>query len=361
LNHNHRVERNELCLTCPVNPQGFDPTDPGSAFSVNRIDSDLKAPTTDEFIVGIDHQVLPELVVGLSYTYRQNKDFIWNCPIALDNSANCLSNSDFALFSNGEEGFDRDGNSIGFTGPVYGIPALTEGDPGFNAGIANNYTYGVFATNRPDYKTTYNGVEFQMTKRLSNRWMAHGSFTWSDWKSKVGNVAKGCIDPTNQVGTYAGIWEGAQGRGSSCSDGEIAYDYNGVNWLNAKWSFNVSGMYQLPLNFSIAGSFYGRQGYPVPYAVFVDPGDGWGSRSVALGAADANRGDTVYQLDLSLQKVLEIAPKVDVTLIVDAFNVFNDNTILFRNYDATGPVGTVGDILTIQNPRVFRFGARVSF
>jgi hypothetical protein len=357
----NRVDRNELCLTCPITPRGFDPTDPGSAVSVNRIDSDLSAPTTDEFIVGIDHQVLPELVVGLSYTHRESKDFIWNCPIALDNSANCLSNSDFALFSNGEEGFDRDGNSIGFTGPVYYIPALTAGDPRFNEAIASNYTYGLFATNRPDYKTTYDGVELQMTKRLSNRWMAHGSFTWSDWKSKVDNVANGCIDPTNQVGTYVGVWEGAQGRGSSCRDGEIAYDYNGVNWLNAKWAFNVSGMYQLPLNFSIAGSLYGRQGYPVPYAVFVDPGDTMGSRSVALGDADANRGDDVFQLDLSAQKTLPIAQKVDVTLIVDAFNVFNDDTILFRNYDATGPVGTIGDILTIQNPRVFRFGARVSF
>jgi hypothetical protein len=361
LNGDHRVDRNELCLTCPVNPQGFDPTNPGSAFSVNRIDPDLDAPTTDEIIVGIDHQVLPEFVVGLSYTYRESKDFIWNCPIALDNSANCLSNSDFALFSNGEEGFDRDGNSIGFTGPIYYIPALTVDDPLFNEGIANAYTYGLFATNRPDYKTTYHGVELQLNKRLSNRWMAHASFTWSDWKSKVDNVATGCIDPTNQVGSFAGVWEGAQGRGSSCGDGEIAYDYNGVNWLNAKWAFNVSAMYQLPLNFSIAGSFYGRQGYPVPYAVFVDPGDGWGARSVALDAADANRGDDVFQLDLSAQKVLPLGTKIDVTLIVDAFNVFNDDTILFRNYDATGPVGTIGDILTIQNPRVFRFGARVSF
>jgi hypothetical protein len=361
LNHDHRVQRNELCLTCPVNPIGYDPTNPGSAVSVNRIDGNLKPPKTDEFMVGVDHQILPELVVGLSYTYRNRFDTIWNCPIALDNSANCASSSDFAQFNSGEEGFDNQGRSLGFTGPLYYIPALTAGDPRFNAAIAGNYTYGLFETNRPDYETRYNGVELQLNKRLSNRWMAHGSFTWSDWKQKVSNVSKGCLDPTNQVGSYQGVFEGAQGRGSSCADGDIAYDYNGTTYINAKWAFNISGLYQLPLNFNVSGSLFGRQGYPIPYFVADDPGDGWGQRTVALDRADAHRLKNVYQLDLSAQKVLPITPKADVTLSVDVFNVFNSNTILFRNYDATGPVGTIGDILTIQNPRVLRFGARISF
>jgi Carboxypeptidase regulatory-like domain len=361
LNHDHNVQRNELCLTCPVNPQGYDPNNPGSAFSVNRIDPDLKAPKTDEFMIGVDHQILPEFVVGLSYTYRERKDTIWNCPIALDNSENCLNSSDFALFNNGEQGFDNQGNPIGLTGPLYYIPALTADDPLYNAAIARNYSYGLFETNRPDYETHYSGIELQLNKRLSNRWMAHASVTYADWEQKVSSVAGGCLDPTNQVGSFQGVFEGAQGRGNSCADGDIAYDYNGTTYINAKWSFNISGMYQLPLNFSIAGSFFGRQGYPVPYFVADDPGDGWGQRTIALDAADDHRLNDVYQLDLSAQKVLPIAQKVEVTLAVDVFNVFNSNEILFRNYDATGPVGTVGDILTIQNPRVFRFGARVSF
>ena len=364
LNHDHRVQRNELCLSCPVNPVGYDPTNPGSAVSVNRIDSDLSAPTTDEIMVGIEHQVLPEFVVGVNYTYRNAKDFLWNCPIALDNSANCLSNSDFALFNSGEEGFDDQGRSLGFTGPLYYIPVLTPDDPRFNEAIANSYTYGLFTTNRPDYSTRYHGVELQLNKRLSNRWMAHGSFTWMDWKQKVDKVATGCLDPTNQGGVFGqagGVFEGAQGRGNSCADGDIAYDYNGNTFLNAKWAFNVSGMYQLPLSFNVSASFYGRQGYPLPYVVQDDPGDGWGTRAIALGDAEDHRTKNVYQLDLSVQKVVPIAPKVDITLSVDMFNVFNANTIVMREFDATGPVGTVGDIRTIQNPRVLRFGGRVSF
>ena len=370
LNHNHRVERNELCLTCPVNPVGFDPTNPGSAVSVNRIDSGLTPPKTDEFMAGVDHQILPELVVGVSYTHRRRFDTIWTCPIALDNSASCLSSSDFMQFNSGEEGFDNQGNSLGFTGPLYSVAALTEflanGDPNplFNPAIASNYTYGLFQTNRPGYETRYDGVEVQLNKRLSNKWMAHGSFTWSDWKQKVKSVSKGCLDPTNQVGSFQGVFEGIQGRGSSCADGDIAYDYNGTTYINSKWAFNISGLYQLPLNFSVSGSLFGRQGYPIPYFVADDPGDGWGQRTIALDRADAHRLKNVYQLDLSVQKVLPISQKADITLAVDMFNVFNANTILFRNFDATPDedgIGTVGNILTIQNPRVLRFGARVSF
>jgi hypothetical protein len=95
-----------------------------------------------------------------------------------------------------------------------------------------------------------------------------------------------------------------------------------------------------------------------------DPGDGFGSRDLAVGKAEDTRLDDVYQLDLSLQKVLPIAEKVDVTLSVDVFNVLNDATILRTNFDATdqgGGVGNIGAIEVIQNPRVLRFGARVSF
>jgi hypothetical protein len=34
--------------------------------------------------------------------------------------------------------------------------------------------------NRPGYSTTYNGVEFTMSKRLSNRWMSRVAFSWND-------------------------------------------------------------------------------------------------------------------------------------------------------------------------------------
>src|SRR6266536_1985675 len=351
----HRITAADICLTCPFNPIGFDQNNPNNPISPNKIDRNLKAPTTDELSAGVEQQILPELVAGLTYTYRKHKDLIWNCPIALDNSANCISNSDYALFNDGEIGYDVHGNPV-TTGPHYWVP-----------NIPDSYSYGTFETNRPDYSTVYHGVEFQLTKRLSNKWMAHGSVTWNDWKEKVSNVAKGCIDPTNQVASFQGyFWAGAsQANGSnSCASGDIAYDYNGTTWINAKWAFALTGLYQLPWNFSVAGSVFGHQGYITPYMVFDDPGDGLGQRTIAAGKADAHRLASVYEADLSVQKVIPLAGKADVTLSINMFNVFNTKTILFREYDATDDGtqhGSAGFADNQQNPRVLSFGARVSF
>jgi Carboxypeptidase regulatory-like domain len=353
-NGDHLITRDELCLTCPVNPIGYDPNNPNASFSPNQIDPNLEAPLTDEVIGGIEHQILPELVAGVSYTYRKRHDFTWQCPIALDNSAACISNSDYALSNSGVTGYDNQGNPW-VADPLYWVP-----------NIPASYSYGVFETNRADYNTTYNGVEFQLNKRLSNKWMASANFTWSDWKSNISNVATGCIDPTNQTGSFVGTFQGAQGVADSCGNGHIAYDYNGVSWINASWAFSVTGLYQLPWDFSISGSVFGHEGYPIPYYNVEDPGDGLGQRTVAAGLPDAHRLKNVYEFDLSVQKVIPIAGTAEITLSINMFNVLNSNTILFRQSDTTWqgddpPTGTAGSIDRVQNPRVLQFGARVSF
>jgi hypothetical protein len=336
-----------------IGPTGYDPNNPNAAFSPNLTDRNLKPPTTDEFMVGVEQQVLPELVAGLTYTYRKHKDFIWNCPLALDGSAACISNSDYSLVNSGLTVHDSRGN-VFTTGPIYDVP------PG---NIPADYTYGLFQTNRDDYSTVYNGVEFQLTKRLSNKWMAHGSFTYTDWKQKV-SVAKGCIDPTNQVGyTTFGNYLG----GNSCADGDVAYDFFGTTWIGAKWQFAFSGLYQLPWNFNIAASVFGHQGYLNPYWVLSIPQSGLngGAQYVAVGNADDHRLASVYEADLSVQKVIPISGKADITLSVNMFNVFNTKTILYRLprarlvTSATRPTAGLAD--NQQNPRVLSFGARVSF
>lgn len=340
-----------------IGPSGYDPNNPNAAFSPNKIDPNLKAPTTDEFMVGVEHQILPELVAGATYTYRKHKDLIWNCPLALDNTGTftdlaCISNSDYSLIKSGLTVHDSRGN-VFTTGPIYDVLNVPAG-----------YTYGLFQTNRPDYSTIYNGVEFQLTKRLSNKWMAHGSFTYTDWKQKVSNVATGCIDPTNQVGyTTFGNYLG----GNSCANDDIAYDFFGNTWIGAKWQFALTGLYQLPWNFNISGSVFGHQGYLNPYWVLNVPDSGLngGLQFVAVGNADDHRLASVYEADLSLQKVIPIAGRADLTLSINCFNVFNTKTILYRLPRArlvtssTKPTAGLAD--NQQNPRVLSFGGRLSF
>ncbi len=338
-----------------IGAAGYDPNNPNSPSSPNYINSTLKAPSTMEFTAGVEHQILPELVAGVSYTYRKKTNFIWQCPLALDNTSthtnlNCISNSDYTLLNPGAVVHDANGN-VYTTGPIYSAP-----------NVPNAYTYGVFETNRPDYSTNYNGITLQATKRLTDKWMMQGSFTWSKWKQNVSKVATGCINPTNQVGySTFGNYLG----GNSCASGDIAYDFYGATWINAPWAYAVSGLYQFPYNFNLSASIFGHAGYPTPYYLVSNPGDTLGNDFVAVGNADAHRMSSVYEVDMGLQKVVPIGGTADVTLSVNMFNVFNTNTIIFRRSrtrlvtSATAP--NAGLASNQQNPRVLSFGARVSF
>jgi Carboxypeptidase regulatory-like domain/TonB dependent receptor-like, beta-barrel/TonB-dependent Receptor Plug Domain len=347
LNGNHVVDPGELGDF--YGSLNVDPNNPASISSPNLFGSNVKAPTTDEFTVGVDHQVMPELVAGLTYTYRYRKNILWTPYIG-------VTSADYTEVSAGVPGYDSQGNVIGMTGPLYGV-------------VGYNGNFGRIEENRPDFHTTYSGVELQLTKRLSHKWMAHASFSYNDWKQSVGSG--GCQNPTNTL----------TGSGASCAS-DIAFANSGTGsgafgnvYINSKWQFNISGLYQLPWNFNIAANLYGRQGYPIPYYVRFNPHDGLtGNENVLIGAADAHRNSTVTQLDLRLDKNVPLFNGgASLDLSIDMFNALNNNTILQRQSSTTSTTdiptascpnancSVLGHITEIQSPRILRFGARFSF
>jgi hypothetical protein len=225
---------------------------------------------------------------------------------------------------------------------------------------------GLTIENRPDWEQTYHGVDLNFQKRLSNRWMMRASVGWQDWTEDGG--ADSCYDPTNNRGGVNNLWPGtAIGLvgGSTCAGSDIAVSPAGAAsglkneiFINSTWQFNIGGMYQLPLGFNVAANLYGREGYPFIRFDRVDPQDGLGTRDVIIGKMDDERYDNVYNFDLRLEKILNLAP-LQIAISADVFNVLNDNTVLQRN----GRVNqaTFNQIREIQSPRIVRLGARLSF
>jgi hypothetical protein len=130
-------------------------------------------------------------------------------------------------------------------------------------------------------------------------------------------------------------------------------------FLNSRWQFSVGGLYQLPLGFAVAGNFFGREGYPYVQYYRLDPGDGLGTRDNIIGKLGDHRYEDVYNLDLRLEKVLDVKP-LQITLSADIFNVLNRGTVLQRNARIDTP-DSYDTIIEIQSPRILRLGARVSF
>src|SRR5215472_14782114 len=73
-NHNNLVEPGEVNLNALDHARGYDPANPGALVAPNTFAPNYHAPLTDEFVFGVDHELLPAFAVGLAYTYRKFTD-----------------------------------------------------------------------------------------------------------------------------------------------------------------------------------------------------------------------------------------------------------------------------------------------
>jgi hypothetical protein len=339
-NGDHLVEKGEVDLSDFEGSNRVDPDNPGASASVNRIASNLKAPTTDEIIVGVDRQLAPDFSVSLAYTYRSARN-LEVFPLVGTDARSFSLLGDATGTAIGANGFVLD-----FREPYYG---LTLSPP----------PVGVQVSNRPDYRETYSGLEIQVFKRLSHGWMLRGSFAYSDWRRHLGSSA--IVDPNNRVG------------GSDEDGGSVAEPSGGATpkvFVNSRWQFNVSGLYQFPLGFQVGANFFGRQGFVLPYFVAVRGVAASQPLLLQVGRVDDYRLGNVYELDLRLEKAFRIASSLTITPSIECFNALDRTTVLRRDlnvgtYDAKRqlflPRPLFNTITQTQSPRILRAGLRVSF
>ena len=341
------AQRNEIMFDHDLyNFYGLDPDNPGSAEQpVGRLDYDMEAPTTDEFILGFEHELLRDFTVGVNYTHRQFNDFIWTAYEKHQGQGDLYTRDDWELASTPLTGTLPNGET--YSVPYYVLKADVP-TPTFKV-----------TTNRPGYEQTYDGLEFNATKRLSNRWMMRGNVSWNDWRQSVGEEGLGSYD-INLVWLPGDPTETLTPQGCSNCDGEIVVEGSGVGsgakgsvYINSRWSYNLTGLYQFPWDITFGAAVSGREGYPLPYYHRAS------SRSMLIDGVDPVRVDDVFNLDLRVAKDIKFPAGIGLTLSVDAFNVTDERTILQRQHRQN--IGSVNRILETQSPRVFRLGARLSF
>jgi hypothetical protein len=354
LNGDNVAQNNEIDFAAgPVIPL------PSNVASVARTrwDPDLKAPYTDELLVGGEREVMTNLVIGIDGTYRKLQNFFGTYGEHTQGGNDLYTSADYHLspspltnvtLPNGEA-----------VAPVnYYV---------LNAGVTAPRFFVI--RNTPDYYETYRGLDFTATKRMANRWMMRGNFTLQDWKRHVGSGA--IVDPTQ--GQTCGICNGADVLIQSTGSGA-----KGNVYINSKWTYSVNGLYQIPVIETAFGiNVNGRQGYALPYIATVRTNTGEGTKSILVAPSSTSfRNQNVQQVDMRLAKDVRFR-RAAVTFSLDGFNMLNSNTILQRNVGAlctasmtassSTPAGkcnatsTANRVFEVLSPRVFRLGARLSF
>lgn len=366
INGNNLLDANEPRELIPGTAFNVDPNNPTSLSSPNKIDPNLEAVVTDELLIGIEHSLLPEFVIGANLTWRQAGDYYDTIPIYTNVDGNGDPIGDPFLLRASDYRFDRNLTGTLRDGTPFSVPVY-----GVRSGIAT--TGGLYYTNT-DRQTEYMGISLTATKRLSNKWMLRGHFTWYDWEWKVGQGFLDFEDPTNNLNEDNNIIFGAD------DDGAIYADQSGGSgsfnqFLNSTWSFNVSGLYQLPWGMNVSANVNGREGYPIPFAARSVQRPNIGTTQVQLTPEmDTYRMDDIYTIDARIDKDFQFGD-FSMTLSADIFNLLNDGAIIQYEYRSAGvarpnnpPVtnqnitlGTMGNVNQVIGPRIVRFGVRLAW
>jgi hypothetical protein len=326
----------------------------GGLLQSNALDSNLKAPKTDELLLGVEHALLPEFVVGVNLTYRKIKDILQQDLLVFNGDPYSAAN----LNTVGRRATRSDyvvGGTISGTlpnGSTYSRPYYV---------ISPNLTTreGHFLYNGND-EQTYKGASIVFNKRLANRWMLRGNVTYSDWYySAVPSSSN--PDPTQLLG--GGFREGdAVLQGSGTGSGS-----KGGVYINSKWAYSINGLYQVspdrPWGFNVALNLNGREGYPVPYfkRVFLPTAQyvtGPSENVQATDRPDSFRLQNISIVDARLEKEFTFSD-FGLTLGIDCFNLLNESYALQRQHRLG--ITTSDNVNEITSPRIFRLGARLSF
>jgi hypothetical protein len=289
-------------------------TAPASPTTQNSVDPNLKNDRTDEVIVGIDHELMRNFGVGISYIYRQYDQF-------QDDYRNGESSDMFVRRTYTE----TDPRFVGRT------PTATYYDlaPGLSRppNIVTLRNYGFYRD--------YHGVELTARKRFSNRWMLNGSLTLNS--STQHYTPDSYNDPTN----------------IEYLDGFVGSS------LDTEWLIKLGGMYQFGWGINASAFVTGRDGFLYNEVVNVPSrSGGLGSINAQIAPQGATRYDDVWTFDARAEKWFQIRG-LKLTASVDVFNIANANTVVGQ----TNTLNSVNylRISEILAPRVLRLGVRFSF
>ncbi|HZX11140.1 MAG TPA: hypothetical protein VFG01_09375, partial [Acidobacteriota bacterium] len=344
-------------------------TDPYSSF-----EPDAQSPRTTEVIFTLQREVLPDFGVSVNATYRRYDKAKWDLKHFVDASGNAVQfeTQDWYVqapslpSSVDVSGYDTpwDGDMVGADDHPYYY--MTNDYQGYDPSYYSPYERRSL---RPDYYNDYWGFDIIFNKRLSNRWMLNGSFTFQSQAVHYGD--EGYMNATNLWALDNRVYSPYQGGASGKID---QYTYS-------PWMLKVSGLYQLPYGVNVSMNFQARNGwllrkrvrvydYRIPNAREQIDSDRW----LYLEEFGNESLPTFYKLDIRLEKMLSVGDVGKIYLMADLFNALN-STIENRRYQydygtvsiyadgstSFAPNANAGSLNEILNPRLLRFGVRFEF
>jgi len=330
--------------------------DPDPATYNNKVDSDIKAPTYNEFVVGVDHELFRNFSLGVKYFYRNKKD-------ALDTVLfDRATQRAWYTYDQAPEWY------VPFSTVVPGIGEYEDQEVTMYA-ISTNAPWGdrfYLFTNVAESKRDYHALEIAFDKRYSDGWALGGSVVYS---KLTGNVA----------GT-GGV---AHGFSGAFDNANYLVNREGRDARDRPLAIKMYGIFDLPYGFVTSFYYTHFSGFPYQRTVSITPPADWAAANNALPLSfsvnaetqGVRREQSTDNVDARLEKEFGISTFGRVSIFLDIYNLFG-NRYSWTGTDPGGSwlptsagskegiyraSGNYGRLNSIDAVRIFKFSARFTF
>ena len=306
----------------------------------NSIDPKLKDPKNDEIMLAFQRELMNNVSFSADWIQR------WFNDATVDQDCfglPCNTAATTAYVQNKAQ-VDPGPDNIANTGDERNLtfwqvaPAFVGKDTFFHTNCGNNVT--VSCTQR------YKAAEFSISKRMSNRWQAQGSYVWSQLD---GDLVLDYTNPNNLI-SFIG-----QGRG--------------VN--DQPHAFKLLGSYQAPWNIIVGANFQALSGLPRDRTLNVALSQG--TSALRMEPRGTYRGDSLNLLSLRADKGFKFASH-RASVVAEVHNVTNSSAgqsnygTLTQNFASQAAFDAArkttsyfGRTQEIIAPRVFKLGFKLDF
>jgi outer membrane receptor protein involved in Fe transport len=268
--------------------------------ATTQISRNLQTPYSDEFTVGFEREVAPEMSLAIRYIDRhfreQLQDIDINHSLRTDPDTGALT--------------DRYGSLIRVGNLVTPTP---DGRPDL---FIHNFFFNEILRVGNFNEARYKAIELEFLKRLSRRWQLQGSYTYSravgaaeDFQSRLGN------DPSTVESEF----------GNLDYDQRHVVKLNAMSFLPRDWQVGFVASWSSGLPYSVVSRFFALD--DTQYQQFRTR---YGFTDTDLEFQTLNRNSERNQavLDLNLQvKKSLVLGKTSAAIFVEVFNLLNSDDL----------------------------------
>ena len=302
--------------------------------SATQVDRGLQTPFTDEWTIGFERELAPEISIRMSYINREGRLGLQDRDI--NHETRCCMPDGSIIDAIGRLSFGSNGGT-GSRQPD-NVPDLY---------IYNFFFNQVFRLS--NYNTsTYHGIEVQVTKRLSRKWQMDASYTYSrakgdaeDFQSSLGD------DPATLPYEY----------GYLNFDQRHIVRFNGTTFLPGDWTLGGVIQWTTGLPYSALTSVFDLDNYDYPqirtlFGTITNNNEG----GVFTGEnRNSRRNASVLNINAQATKSFVIG-RFNSKLFLAIDNLLNRDDLTINNYFPFAP--NRGGALQLDAER--KFGRRYS-